>query len=536
MLSPAHKQLQSCTVAATTVTGQDELKVLPNFVSILFDQDEDREPEEVPACFTDLNIDQIVGGIVAGREEYDLRRFFNGALTQASSIRYRAEVFRDFANSSIRNAIRDFARQMREAREHLQQADKLHEKFQKHGWFLDAIDIYCNACLVLTDSLQGASPRSEGFIALRHYLEVYVQSAAFATLNDDAKAIKKDLAAIRYKILFQGGSFTVQKYQGETDYSADVLETFQRFKQAEAKDHSGKFHEWPEMNHIEAKVLEFVSLLFSNVFTRLDQFCAGNRGFRDPIIQRFDREIQFYAGYIDYMTPIHAAGLPFCEAVIIHDGKDIESKGGFDLALAAKLVKDGKPIIQNDFFLRGPERILVVSGPNQGGKTTFARMFGQLHYLACLGCPVPGNKARLFLFDRLFTHFEREETIETLSGKLQDDLIRIREILAHARSGSIVILNEIFTSTSLDDALFLSKRIIARIVEMDMLAVWVTFIDALSVLGPETVSMVSDVLPADPTTRTFRILRKPADGKSYAMSLAEKHGLTFARIVERIDS
>jgi DNA mismatch repair ATPase MutS len=149
---------------------------------------------------------------------------------------------------------------------------------------------------------------------------------------------------------------------------------------------------------------------------------------------------------------------------------------------------------------------------------------------------VPGNSARLFLFDGLFTHFEREETIETLSGKLQDDLNRIHDILARATPKTIVILNEIFTSTSLEDALFLSKRIIEKILEKDMLAIWVTFVDELSVLGPATVSMVSDVVAEDPTRRTFRILRKPADGKSYAMSLAEKHRLTYDRIIERVSA
>ena len=93
-------------------------------------------------------------------------------------------------------------------------------------------------------------------------------------------------------------------------------------------------------------------------------------------------------------------------------------------------------VVRNDVRLDGAERMLVITGPNNGGKTTLARAIGQLHHLARLGCPVPGRDTRLFLCDRIFTRFERREDISTLSGKLQDELNRLREQLRAATPGA----------------------------------------------------------------------------------------------------
>ncbi|MGH9549576.1 MAG: MutS-related protein, partial [Terriglobales bacterium] len=290
------------------------------------------------------------------------------------------------------------------------------------------------------------------------------------------------------------------------------------------------------MNHIEAKVLEFVGKLNPELFAKLDGFCAKHQNFRNETMMAFDREVQFYLGYIDYIDGLKRAGLEFCFPQITDHDKHIFDHDGFDIALATKIVNEDRSVVCNDFDLSGTERILVVSGPNQGGKTTFARTFGQLHYLASLGYPVPGREARLFLFDRLFSHFEKEEKVESLRGKLEDDLIRIHDILDHATSHSLIIMNEIFTSTTIQDEIFLSTKIMEQIIELDALCVWVTFVDELTSFSEQTVSMVSTVVSDNPALRTYKIVRRPADGLAYASAIARKYGLTHDSIKRRIES
>jgi DNA mismatch repair protein MutS len=509
------------------------------FGSILYETDPPPQlPDQVPApdFFVNLNLDQVVAAIAARRDEYNLQPIFHRPLPDPETVYYRHEVMQDLEQDVVLEVVKGFSAKMRSMREQIARLNKLHYRFQKEAVFLDAIAFYCDAVSQLAKDLKAADLRSRGLDGFRRHVDDYVQSRAFLTLENAMKEIKRDLAAIEYELFIGNSSVTVRRFESEPDYSAAVTASFERFKQGSVKDYDFKFVDFFEMNHVEAHILDFVAALNPDIFGRLDRFFSEHQTYLEPAIARWDREIQFYVSYLDYIRPLKRAGLEFCYPIASATSKAICAKHTFDLALANKLVSEKASVVTNEFELSGRERIFVVSGPNQGGKTTFARTFGQLHYLTRLGCPVPGAEAHLFFFDELLTHFEKEEDIHNHRGKLEDDLVRIHEVLKRATPNSIVILNEIFTSTTLRDALFLALRVLDRLIELDLLCVCVTFMDELSSLGPQTVSLVSTVVPDNPAERTYRVIRRPADGRSYALSIAEKYRVTYESLKERLAS
>lgn len=489
-----------------------------------------REPE----VFADLSLGRVVTAIVAGREEYDLTGLFHMQLTDVDDVVFRQEIMRDLESARLIGDLDAFAGTMRAVRAHLARAGQVTHRAAKQRWFADAAGLYGDGVVRLADDLERAGVVSRGLSGFRDHVARYVASDRFRSFNIEAKRVNADLAGVRYRVGIFPLRVEVGPFDGGHDYGEEIDALFARFRQGDVEPYTFAPADTEALNKVDAMILDRVAAVHPGVFARLAEFHAEHDDFPDPAILAFDREIQFYMAFREYVERFRRAGLRFCYPRVGGDRKESMSRGAFDLALAETLLAEKRTVVGNDFELSDTERILVVTGPNQGGKTSFARAFGQIHYLASLGCLVPGDEARLPLCDRIFSHFEREEDVADLSGRLKDDLTRIHAILDQVTPRSVVVINEIFSSTTLRDATILSRKIAERLVQRDLVCVWVTFIDELATLGEQTVSMAAAVDPDRPTERTYRIVRRPANGLAHALSIAEKHRLTREAIERRL--
>lgn len=487
-----------------------------------------------PQTMRDLALDQLITRLLEGRTAYDLGPCFAAPLASAEEVLFRQEVFRDLDGTALRATLSTFCAQMLAVRRTLAPTSTMHYRIQREYWVLDAASRYVAAIRAVVAGLADATPRSRGVRGMQDWLTTYAASTWFQDLVADSDDLLTRLDSMRYRLRIYGDTVEVSPVRDdEPDYTADVVETFARFRQGETKSYLHKVASSGGMDHVEAAIAGFVARLHPETFDALRRFTERHLELIDPQVASFEREAQFYLAYLEVMDELRPAGVPFCYPRIDSTGQ-LDVIDGIDIALALSLRRDGVVPVPNDCHLAAQEQVVVVTGPNQGGKTTFARMLGQHHLLAAWGLPVPAASARVPLVDNVATLFERGENLDDLRGHLYDDLVRARDAIETVGAVSLVVLNEVFSSTSLEDAVYLGAEIINRLRGRGARCVCVTFLDELTRLPGGTVSLVAGVDTTDPTRRTFQVLPRPADGLAYAKALADKHALSRKALTRRL--
>ena len=301
-----------------------------------------------------------------------------------------------------------------------------------------------------------------------------------------------------------------------------------------------------------SQVLERVS---EPVIHALRKYIQLNRYF----LSALGAELAFYLGAARLLADLASCGLPVCRPELAPvEERVCQVEKNYNLNLALQLLdregrRDlGQRIVQNDVALDQAGRIIILTGPNRGGKTTYTQAIGLTQVLAQAGLHVPGARARISPADGVYTHYPVEEKLDKGTGRFGDEAKRLHQVFTRATRHSLILLNESLSGTAAGESLYLARDIVRIIRLMGARAVFATHLHELAAsidrLNADTagdsqiISMVASLVsepagggPEADVKRSYQVILSPPMGRSYAREIAVRYGISFEQLRDLLE-
>ena len=252
------------------------------------------------------------------------------------------------------------------------------------------------------------------------------------------------------------------------------------------------------VNEIMDKTLLKVCSFLSSIISSINNFFSDLK-----------YDLTFYSAAITLVKFYKKYNLAYCRAELLKENENrTEGRGLYDLSLAAQFAGKGKhdkirEIVPNDFST-DDGRIMVVTGANQGGKTTFLRSAGIAQLFMQVGVHVPARIYKSSPASYIASHFPKDEENNFLSGRLEEELKRLHEIFLSAKRNCFILFNEPFASTTVMEGVQIARDVIKALSYINSRVIFVThlyeFAASLDELNRElyndekAVSLVAEVV------------------------------------------
>ena len=235
-------------------------------------------------------------------------------------------------------------------------------------------------------------------------------------------------------------------------------------------------------------------------------------------------ELGFYVGCLNARDQLGAAGEPVCfpEPSAAEGPPRLSFHGLYDVCLSLRL--DRGRAVGNDAGADG-KTLVIITGANEGGKSTFLRSVGLAQLMMQCGMFVGAESFASSVCTGLFTHYRREEDAEMESGKLDEELARMSEIADRVTPGGMVLFNESFAATNEREGSEIARQIVRALLESGVRVFLVThFFDLAHSLYQQGSgeSLFLRAQRRDDGHRTFRLVEGEPEPTSYGLDLYQR--------------
>lgn len=519
------------------------------FTSILDREESCCKEKPRPDFFRDLNLDQVIERIRLDWGE-EVSSFYYYFPANADCEDYRREVLEDICACQLYDVLCVFVKGMKRRREAGAMKGEVKSILQRAVWHLREAGEYCAAFEQLFEAIEKAALKSRGMEAFRSYLGHYLGEASYTKMKAAADKLLGEMENFHLILTYENDKIAISVGEVEGSYDAFLEKIFP----GHGKKLASPFLGAPDLVELEEGLMKAFRKRNPDFFAGVEAFYREYEIYADGRLTRFASEIGYYLSFIRFERKMRERGFLFSKPVMVQGdfrksgeaaecegspsekyaegmGNEMRAEGLYDLALACS----GKEVVVNEMVLLPEERFFILTGPNQGGKTTFARSLGQLVYFAKMGLDVPAASARVYRFTDILTHFSVEESVETGRGKLREELERLANIMEASREKDVfvfVVINELFTTAANYDASIMGKRVLEHFLAQDSRGIYVTHLGELAGEDSRLVSLRA--LVDENGRRTFRVVKSREEAPADAGSLVGKHGLTYGQLKERL--
>ena len=204
--------------------------------------------------------------------------------------------------------------------------------------------------------------------------------------------------------------------------------------------------------------------------------------------------------------------------------------------LADKLRQENREIVPMSLALGGDERVLVISGPNTGGKTVALKTAGIAVLSAQSAIPVVADRAVLALFDRVLVDIGDEQSIAADLSTFSSHMLNLKSILAAATERSLALVDEMGTGTAPEEGAALAVALLDEFREKHCIVLATTHHDRLKAYASATPGVINAAVEFDDVNLrpTFRLMVGVPGGSS-GIAIAQRLGLASS-IIDRARS
>ncbi len=493
-----------------------------------------------PAFFLDLNIDQILERITKG--DRGILEYFEYFPLDAECEGYRHDIYADIKENALYDALLTFNTIYNEFRDIENKKKSTRIDLQRPVWHFWGMEIYTRAITELKNSLENAKLTSEGFKELKAFLESYTGTQDFIQMSEKAAKLKADLLSLTVYANYENGRIQVHvEDSNETDDIAEYENFLEQICAINEKEFVNPFAITDELTSFEQEIVKIVAKKNPDIFKVAEKLYKDIPEFEEKVFSRFADEIRFYLSYYEFEQKMIKAGFSLASPITSESknentadtvNNNICAKGLYDLALACVNNEKGKPVISNDLAFEKNELFFVLTGPNQGGKTTFARSLGQLIYFTKIGLDVPAVSATVPYFSDILTHFSVEESVETGRGKLMEELVRLSPMMKEYKDNAFVVINELFTTAANYDAIIMGQNVLKHFLDEGCHGIYVTHLRELCDIDERIVGLSAQL--DENGKQNFKIQKKSVDYEGCAKNQVEKYGLGYDKLAERL--